>query len=66
MAPDWKFDPVITIFALPASSVVGLIEEIVGENNKKRVYIPDKIKELLLKKGKVRTKKKDKKGEEYY
>ena len=43
-----------------------LIEEIVGENNKKRVYIPDKIKELLLKKGKVRTKKKDKKGEEYY
>jgi len=31
----------------------GLIDEIIGENNKKRVYIPDKIKESLLKKGKI-------------
>ena len=32
----------------------GLIEEIVGENNKKRVYIPEKTKEMLLKSKKVR------------
>ena len=31
-----------------------LIEEIVGENNKKRVYIPEKIKEVLLKSKKAR------------
>ncbi len=34
----------------------GLIEEIVGENNKKRVYIPEKIKEMLLKSKKIREK----------
>ena len=32
----------------------GLIEEVIGENNKKRVFIPEKTKELLLKKRKVR------------
>jgi hypothetical protein len=36
----------------------GLIEEIVGENNKKRVYIPEKNKEILLKTRKVRSNKK--------
>jgi hypothetical protein len=35
----------------------GLIEEIVGENNKKRVFIPEKAKEILLKTRKVRVKK---------
>ncbi len=34
----------------------GLIEEIMGENNKKRVYIPEKSKEILLKIKKVRNK----------
>lgn len=34
----------------------GLIEEIIGENNKKRVYIPEKAKELLLKIKKVKSK----------
>ena len=38
----------------------GLIEEIVGENNKKRVYIPEKIKEVLLKSKKIRGKDKKK------
>jgi len=39
----------------------GLIEEIIGENNKKRVYIPEKVKELLLKSKKIkdRTKKRN-------
>jgi len=32
----------------------GLIEEVVGENNKKRVYIPERNKELLLKTRKVK------------
>ena len=32
----------------------GLIEEIIGENNKKRVYIPEKVKETLLKAQKPR------------
>ena len=27
----------------------GLVEEIIGENNKKRVYVPEKVKEILLK-----------------
>ncbi len=36
----------------------GLIEEIVGENNKKRVYIPEKTKELLLKAQRVKKSKK--------
>ncbi len=34
----------------------GLIEEIIGENNKKRVYIPEKTKEILLKSKKIREK----------
>jgi len=40
----------------------GLIEEIIGENNKKRVYIPEKVKEILLKSKKIkdRTKKRNK------
>jgi len=35
----------------------GLIEEIVEENGKKRVYIPEDIREKILKKTKVRVKK---------
>lgn len=35
----------------------GLVEEMVGENNKKRVYIPEKIKEILLKSKKIKNKK---------
>lgn len=38
----------------------GLVEEIVGENNKKRVYIPEKAKEFLLKTRKVRVSNKGK------
>lgn len=38
----------------------GLIEEIIGENNKKRVFIPEKTREILLKSGKVRVKDKKK------
>jgi uncharacterized protein YjgD (DUF1641 family) len=41
----------------------GLIEEIIGENNKKRVYIPEKVKEMFLKNRKVRVKNKEKKSE---
>ena len=43
----------------------GLIEEIIGENNKKRVYIPERVKEVLLKtkKGRERVKKPVNKGE---
>jgi predicted transcriptional regulator len=41
----------------------GLIEETINENNKKRVYIPEKVKEILLKKGKVKVK--NKRREEY-
>jgi len=36
----------------------GLIEEIVGENNKKRVFIPEKNKEILLKTRKVKSRNK--------
>jgi hypothetical protein len=36
----------------------GLIEETIGENNKKRVFVPEKIKEVLLKMGKVEVKSK--------
>ncbi len=39
----------------------GLIEEVVGENNKKRIFIPEKGKEVLLKTRKVR--KRGKRGE---
>jgi septal ring factor EnvC (AmiA/AmiB activator) len=46
----------------------GLIEEIIEQNGKKRLYIPEKVKENLLKKQKVRVKykknsKKDKENE---
>ncbi|MEM0465102.1 MAG: hypothetical protein QXW97_00170 [Candidatus Pacearchaeota archaeon] len=43
----------------------GLIEEIICENNKKRVYIPDEIKQELLKSKKMKNKK-DKKFDDYY
>jgi len=44
----------------------GLIEEIVGENNKKRVFIPEKTKEILLKVRKVSEKsKKSKKNSDF-
>ena len=36
----------------------GLIEEVVGENNKKRIFIPDQTKEILLKREKVRNNRK--------
>ena len=35
----------------------GLIEEVVEKNGKKRVFIPEEMKEKLLKKAKVRVKK---------
>jgi hypothetical protein len=35
----------------------GLIEEIVEKNGKKRLFIPDKMKEILLKRVKVRPKR---------
>ena len=35
----------------------GLVEEIIGENNKKRVFIPEKMKEMFLKTGKVSEKR---------
>jgi len=38
----------------------GLIKEIVEQNGKKRVFIPEDIKEKLLKKAKVRVKKREK------
>lgn len=38
----------------------GLVEEIVVENNKKRIYIPEKAKEFLLKTRKVRASKNEK------
>lgn len=38
----------------------GLVEEIIGENNKKRVFIPDRAKEILLKSEKVKNIKKGK------
>ncbi len=37
----------------------GLIEEVIERNGKKRVFIPEKIREKLLKKTKVRVKKED-------
>jgi len=42
----------------------GLIEEQAGKNNKKRFFIPEKVKELLLKKAKMRLNKKGKGAEE--
>ena len=36
----------------------GLIQEVIEKNGKKRVYIPEEIKEILLKKSKVRVKNK--------
>jgi len=38
----------------------GLIEEQAGKNNKKRFFIPEKVKEMMLKKVKVRASKKGK------
>lgn len=38
----------------------GLIEEIIERNGKKRVFIPEKIREKLLKKAKVRVKREEK------
>ncbi len=38
----------------------GLIEEIVGENGKKRLFIPENVKEKLLKNTKVRVRGKEK------
>ena len=38
----------------------GLIEEVIAENNKKRVFIPEKIREKLLKHRNVRIKHKKK------
>jgi hypothetical protein len=35
----------------------GLIDEAIGENSKKRVFIPDRVKEALIRKKKVKTKK---------
>ena len=40
----------------------GIIEEIIGENNKKRVFIPEKIKESLLKTQKTRKVRKKSKN----
>ncbi len=37
----------------------GLIEESIGSNNKKRVWIPEKVKDVLLKKRKVMAKGKE-------
>jgi hypothetical protein len=37
----------------------GLIEEIIGENNKKRVFVPEQTKNLLLKSGNVGKKHKN-------
>ena len=31
----------------------GLIEEVIGENNKKRIFVPEKVKGILLKTRKV-------------
>ena len=44
---------------------LGLIEEIIEKNGKKRVFIPEEMKEKMLKKSKVRVKegKKDKKND---
>jgi len=41
----------------------GIIEEIIGENNKKRVFIPEKIKESLLKTQKTRKVRKKSKNQ---
>jgi hypothetical protein len=38
----------------------GFIEEVIENNGKKRVFIPDEIKEKVLKKSKVRVKKREK------
>ncbi len=41
----------------------GLLAEIIGENNKKRLYIPEKVKGILLKKARVRFNKNKKTDE---
>jgi len=40
----------------------GLVEEVIGKNNKKRYFIPDGVKGMMLKKVKVRVKRSEKKG----
>ena len=42
----------------------GLIEEIISENNKKRIYVPEKIKKVLLKKNKVKVKNNEEEEED--
>jgi uncharacterized protein YjgD (DUF1641 family) len=42
----------------------GLIEEIITENNKKRVFIPEKIKKVLMKKSRVRAENREEKDKE--
>ena len=42
----------------------GIIEEVIGENNKKRVYIPDKVKDVLLRSKKIKEKAKRRSLEE--
>ncbi len=37
----------------------GLIEEVIDENNKKRIFIPEKAREMLLKKRKMRDKRQE-------
>ena len=39
-----------------------IIEEVVEKNGKKRVYIPDNIKEIMLKKSKVKVENKRKRS----
>ncbi len=41
----------------------GLVDEQIGKNNKKRFYIPEKVKGILLKKAKVKIKRGSKKRE---
>ena len=38
----------------------GLIEETIEKNGKKRVFVPEEIKEILLKNSKVRVKRRQK------
>ena len=38
----------------------GLVEEMIGENNRKRLYIPEEVKEVLLKTKKIKERSKKK------
>ena len=44
----------------------GLLEEIVGENNKKRLFIPLEVRDILLKAKKIKSKEKKRKEMEDY